>query len=176
LAYFILLSDVRKPKYDSAQQVEWVPFDANEYCWDKTALDKTEFEALASKWPKDEPVPFDPAACDHVQFSYTFKGNLAGVGFNPTKHPPLFGLLVKRAQGRLRHEEFDYARARHVHLWEPSALDLEALVLAQSRALPALRAISPDLAGAMEHGQSVQVRFLCRHESFEAPISLWSEM
>src|SRR4051794_21931650 len=83
LAYFILMSDVEPPKYDRSLQLEWVPFDANLYSWDKKAITRDQFEQLVSQWPKNAPHPFDPRKCDRVQFSYeTHKGGV-GVGFNP---------------------------------------------------------------------------------------------
>jgi hypothetical protein len=174
LAYFILMSEAPDPKFESCASLEWVPYDTNSYRWDKRNLDQNEFEHIAATWPGRSPIPFEPAACDWVQFSFHSDEGPAGSGFNPHSNRELFDALVSLGTKEIRYEAFDYARARHVFELECDKRVRDHLT---SENASGLERVGHQLFVAMRDRPNTKmtVRFLLREGSFEPPISLWFE-
>ena len=174
LAYFILMSEAPTPKYESCALMEWVPYDTNSYRWDKRFLDRDEFEHIAETWPGRSPIPFDPAACDWVQFSFHSQEGPAGAGFSPQSNPELFDALVELGTEEIQYETFDYARARHIFALNCGDRIRDRLLAKHVRAL---KRIWEQLFVALRDraDSGLTVRFLVREGSFEPPISIWYE-
>lgn len=176
LTYMILASDLPQPKVDRAVTEEWIPFDANSYSWDKSQLTREEAEQIAITWPKDEPVPFDPHACDSIQFAFEHGGEAIGVGFAPSDYPRLYRVIVDTVRCRLRHVEFDYSRAKHV-FEVPLDGPLVKALRGDATADKAIWKISAKLSQAIQ-SPTVEgiVSLLCWHGVFSVPYTYWFDL
>jgi hypothetical protein len=174
LAYFVLMSDVEVPKFEKAMELEWVPYDCNSYHWNKAALTREEFERLIVQWPGREPIPFNPATCDSVQFVSRTARRTVGWGFDAERGPNLFIRIVELTTRHLQYETFNYACARHIFVGE---IDATTAATFMKVAEPELRQVNHSYVRTLRTipRTKLEVRFLCRDGCFEAPFGIWYE-
>jgi hypothetical protein len=173
LAYLILMADLDPPTFERSLSLEWVPYDANRYRWDKAALAEAEFANYVRRWPGQRAATFDPNSCERIQFRY---GN-AGAGFDPTGDPALFEALLTTLGGEIRHSRFEFSVARHLFQVTLNHKLANRLLNFGRGVRASLRSVDPGLPGAvgrMTPG-AVVVNFVCRDGSFEPPFTFWSE-
>jgi hypothetical protein len=159
---------------------DWVPFDRNEYRWDKAQLTHATFSDIASKWPGGLPQPFQHELCERIQVVFEWKIRLASFTVVPTTQLHLFQTLLGLDDPG--YECFDYSSGNHVFfqnypgasLWHRLAPSAKALQDLSNRykELCKFLSIPPGSIGY----DSIRLTYVCPDRAFHPPFTFWIEL